>query len=1141
MEDVSTNSNFLFFTNRNEYKGRLKALAIFCILASMLTLIALISYTRQDEANAQISLFDLFGLFTGDEIIKIKALSTHNWLGIFGAFLADKIYNGTFGLSLILLPVFAMVWFYEIFKNLTLEKKTVKYSIFYLFSIITIATLSGVLRQTETFAALPKELSGSVGYFIADLCRNVFGIIGTFSIFGFTMFVAAVYAFSLKPVTAVRNFLIWLKKHGYFISFKVVETRGEREEYAKEESLDSINNELNIDEDNFDEAEVLEASESNYTPNFVINNQAVLNETANILQLATDKAADSFTEEQILKNKFSNLNTLKNVSRQEAIEQPARRSLSITIRNNNVATGFERYFGEETIDYNSALVPQHNELAIAGEESNTIENRVGFGGGANSNKNDFGYYNNYNDKEPELPINGVNNYSNGTTDLPFNSFNEMEDNLIEDIFDEEPETQNQNTNNTYNAQNQQINNSIENNVVVNYNKVEINNYVNPSQIEYADVEYGEMRDEYVETHIVPKDMPVVDMETPILGEEVKPQEPEILDEFMLEFNQIANELSGQSAKIEEHIELDNLLTNIEKTLLTQHNKEIGGEIIDLSKISIPIERPANNLNAITFDNSEPISITSKAQLEAIENKFIPQAKITDYGASKAAAPLAVAPISTALLDEKFLYVMPGMNLLRKQEVKITVDEVELREKATILQNKLLQFKINISDINIIPGPVVTQYEFALADGIKVSRVEALQDDIAMALKARGIRILAPVPGKDRVGVEIPNNKPQMVLFSALVDSLEFRQTNMQLPLALGKMTDGKVFVSDLAKMPHVLVAGATGSGKSVGINTIMASLLYKKRPEELKFVIIDPKKVELAQYRTLDKHYLATSPDVKDLIVTQSHEAVSILKSLVLEMELRYDLLADVFCKNLTEYNEKIDNGRVKDTEKYLHKKMPYLVVIIDEFADLILTAKEVEEPVQMLAQKARAIGIHIVLATQRPSVDVITGIIKANFPTRMAYMVTQKVDSKTILDMNGAEQLLGNGDMLIVPNGSSTPIRLQNAYISSDESEDLASFIGSQPGYSSPYMLPSINKATEDGLFDISNADPLFMDVVRMVIREQQATVSNFQRKLSLGFSRAGRLMDDLERAGIVSPANGTKPRQCLIDSMEEFERLFM
>lgn len=1132
MEDVSTNSNFLFFTNRNEYKGRLKALAIFCILASMLTLIALISYTKQDEANAQISLFDLLGLFTGDEIIKIKALSTHNWLGIFGAFLSDKIYNGTFGYSLILLPVFGMVWFYEIFKNLTLNKKTVKYSIFYLFSIVTIATLSGVLRLTETFATMPKEWSGSVGYFIAELCRNVFGVFGTFSIFSFTMFVAAVYAFSLKPVTAVRNFLIWLKKHGYFISFKVVETRGEREEYAKEENLDSINKELNIEEE-IEEAEVVE---NTYTPNFVINNQAVLNETANVQPLITDKTADNFTEEQIIKNKFSNLNNLKNVSRQDAMEQPARKSLSITIRNNNVATGYERFFGEETLDYNSALVPQHNELAIAGEESNTIENRVGFGGGSNNNS-DFGYYNNYNDKEPELPINGVNIYSNSTTELPYNSFEELEDELIEDIFNEEPISPNQNSNNTYNAQNQQINNNInniENNVIVNLNRVEINNYVNPSQIEYADVEYGEMRDEYVETHIVPKDLPVVDMTNPILGEEIKAQEPEIEDEFLKEFNQIASELAGQSAPKEEPIELDSLLNNIEKTLLTQHSKEIENEVVDLSKVSIPIERPA-----ITIDSNAPI--TSKAQLEAIENKFIPQATISNYGASRAVAPPAIAPISTALLEEKFPYTMPGMNLLRKQEIKITVDEEELREKATILQNKLLQFKINISDINIIPGPVVTQYEFALADGIKVSRVEALQDDIAMALKARGIRILAPVPGKDRVGVEIPNNKPQMVLFSALVDSIEFRQTNMQLPLALGKMTDGKVFVSDLAKMPHVLVAGATGSGKSVGINTIMASLLYKKRPEELKFVIIDPKKVELAQYRTLDKHYLATSPDVRDLIVTQSHEAVSILKSLVLEMELRYDLLADVFCKNLTEYNEKIDIGRVKDTEKYLHKKMPYLVVIIDEFADLILTAKEVEEPVQMLAQKARAIGIHIVLATQRPSVDVITGIIKANFPTRMAYMVTQKVDSKTILDMNGAEQLLGNGDMLIVPNGSSTPIRLQNAYISSDESEDLASFIGSQPGYSSPYMLPSINKAAEDGLFDIANADPLFMDAVRMVIREQQATVSNFQRKLSLGFSRAGRLMDDLERAGIVSPANGTKPRQCLLDSMEEFERLFM
>jgi len=498
-------------------------------------------------------------------------------------------------------------------------------------------------------------------------------------------------------------------------------------------------------------------------------------------------------------------------------------------------------------------------------------------------------------------------------------------------------------------------------------------------------------------------------------------------------------------------------------------------------------------------------------------------------------------IGTSIHDEKIDYSHPVKELLNLEFENKPVPESELRMNAQILQEKLETFKIFIDDMAVTPGPVVTQYEFVPAAGIKLSRIEGLSDDLLMALKAKGIRIIAPIPGRGTVGVEIPNSTPSLVRFSELAVSSEFAANQFKLPIALGKTISGEVYIADLTKMPHLLIAGSTGSGKSVGINTIITSLLYKLHPSKLKFVLIDPKKVELPQYVHLRKHFLAISPDIDDLIITNPSDAVIVLKSVVAEMEKRYDILASAGQRNITDYNSKVLQGAYKDNLEVQHREMPYIVVIIDELADLMLTAsKEIEEPITRLAQMARAVGIHLILATQRPSVDVITGLIKANFPTRLAYTVTTKIDSRTILDMQGAEQLLGQGDMLFLPPGLPKPIRIQNAFISTDEVEAVCDFIGRQKGYSEPYYLPSlIEKSDGESFIDKDSRDPLFEEAAKLLIRHQQGSVSVIQRRLKVGYARAGRIIDELEDAGVVGPFDGSKARQVLMDSESELEAI--
>jgi DNA segregation ATPase FtsK/SpoIIIE, S-DNA-T family len=493
-------------------------------------------------------------------------------------------------------------------------------------------------------------------------------------------------------------------------------------------------------------------------------------------------------------------------------------------------------------------------------------------------------------------------------------------------------------------------------------------------------------------------------------------------------------------------------------------------------------------------------------------------------------------------EENIDFKKPGLDLLESlPEVNFVVAEEELTHNAELLKEKLRLFDIDIKDISVTPGPVVTLYEIVPAPGVKISRIVSLEDDIALALAARGIRIIAPIPGKSAIGVEIPNAEASIVKARSVLSKLG--DNKMELPIALGKTINGDVYITDLSKMPHLLIAGSTGSGKSVGINMIISSLLYSKHPSEVKLIMIDPKKIELSFYNQLRKHYLAVSPDLDEEIITVPQNAVLLLKSVEYEMETRYDRLAKAGVRNIVDYNLKIADPvrRPKDTDEIKHYKMPYLVVIVDELADLMITAgKEVEEPITRLAQLARAVGIHLVLATQRPSVNVITGVIKANFSARIAYQVATKIDSRTILDMNGAEQLLGKGDMLFLPTGSPKPIRIQNAFISTDEVEGITEYIKAQPGYSKPFFLPSLydKKKNSSGNF-ITDMDPMFEDAARVIVRHQQGSVSLLQRRLKLGYSRAARIVDQLEEAGIVGPNDGSKARTVIVESEEQLETI--
>ena len=484
------------------------------------------------------------------------------------------------------------------------------------------------------------------------------------------------------------------------------------------------------------------------------------------------------------------------------------------------------------------------------------------------------------------------------------------------------------------------------------------------------------------------------------------------------------------------------------------------------------------------------------------------------------------------------YEYPKLEILNDVgNTKVKVTETELEENKNTIVKTLNDFKIGIESIRATIGPTVTLYEIVPKAGIKISRIKNLEDDVALSLAALGIRIIAPIPGRGTIGIEVPNKNRQMVTLRSVLATEKFRDSKYMLPIALGRTISNEVFIADLAKMPHLLMAGATGQGKSVGINVVLASLLYKRHPAELKFVLVDPKKVELSLFSKIERHYLAALPDAEETIVTDTRKAVSVLSSLCNEMDIRYDLLKEAGTRNIKEYNDKFMKRRLNPVKG--HRYLPYIVLVIDELADLMMTAgKEVEMPIARLAQLARAIGIHLVIATQRPSVDVITGIIKANFPARLSFKVTSKVDSRTILDTSGAEQLIGMGDMLL-SNGSEI-IRLQCAFIDTPEVDALCDFVAEQKGYDTPYLLPEADTDEKDNkAVDMSKLDNMFADAARLMVSHQQGSTSLLQRKLSLGYNRAGRIIDQLEAAGIVGSFEGSKAREVLVSDPEHLEDL--
>ena len=560
------------------------------------------------------------------------------------------------------------------------------------------------------------------------------------------------------------------------------------------------------------------------------------------------------------------------------------------------------------------------------------------------------------------------------------------------------------------------------------------------------------------------------------------------------------------------------------------NKEaLKPTISNSSEITLknaPVELTPPPFPEIIHTNDETFVIEKAPEEDIIEENL----------ASKLVADFGLFDPTLDLSNYKY----PTIDLLKEYSTGgITINQEELEENKNKIVETLRNYKIEIAQIKATVGPSVTLYEIVPEAGIRISKIKSLEDDIALSLSALGIRIIAPIPGKGTIGIEVPNKNPTMVSMKSVIGSAKFQEAEMELPIALGKTISNETFVVDLAKMPHLLMAGATGQGKSVGLNAVITSLLYKKHPAEIKFVLVDPKKVELTLFNKIERHYLAKLPDTDDAIITDNAKVINTLNSLCVEMDNRYSLLKDAMVRNIKEYNDKFKSRKLNPENG--HRFLPYIILVVDEFADLIMTAgKEVETPIARLAQLARAIGIHLIIATQRPSVNVITGLIKANFPARIAFRVTSKIDSRTILDGQGADQLIGRGDMLYT-NGNDM-VRVQCAFIDTPEVDKITEYIGAQKAYATAYLLPEFI-GEESGInldMDISERDPLFREAAEVIVNAQQGSASLLQRKLKLGYNRAGRLIDQLEAAGIVGPFEGSKARSVNILDMSSLDQFF-
>jgi S-DNA-T family DNA segregation ATPase FtsK/SpoIIIE len=580
------------------------------------------------------------------------------------------------------------------------------------------------------------------------------------------------------------------------------------------------------------------------------------------------------------------------------------------------------------------------------------------------------------------------------------------------------------------------------------------------------------------------------------------------------FVPLDNNLSEEAEAFKSAFEIP--LENLEPTITHHSGIEIKKNVTEEKKLEIEVTEVEDDIEMVIETVTE-----EKSETDNLADKLV-----EDFGLFDPTLELGN-------------FQFPSLDLLKKYDSEsITINQEELEENKNKIVDTLSNYKIGIASIKATIGPTVTLYEIVPDAGVRISKIKNLEDDIALSLSALGIRIIAPIPGKGTIGIEVPNKNATIVSMRSVIASQKFQKSDMQLPIALGKTISNETLVVDLAKMPHLLMAGATGQGKSVGLNAVLTSLLYKKHPAEVKFVLVDPKKVELTLFNKIERHYLAKLPGSEEAIITDTTKVVHTLNSLCIEMDNRYDLLKNAFCRNIAEYNEKFKARKLNPNDGHVY--LPYIVLVIDEFADLIMTAgKEVETPIARLAQLARAIGIHLIIATQRPSVNVITGLIKANFPARIAFRVTSKIDSRTILDSSGADQLIGRGDMLYTQGNDM--IRVQCAFVDTPEVERVTDFIGSQKAYPDAHLLPEyVDDESGTSIdIDIADRDKLFREAAEMIVIAQQGSASLLQRKLKLGYNRAGRIIDQLEAAGIVGHFEGSKARQVLVPDLTSLDQL--
>ena len=1013
-----------------------QVLGFCCIVAAVLVLLAIVSYSPDDASRAETKFGDLPALFLPHsdhadpvrEAVRANADQARNWLGLVGAMLADFLINKTIGYAAIIYPIFFGAWSLAFFRFTYKQRR--RLTLATTFFLITAILFSATAGTASNFIHLPGEWSGSVGQFLGLAFARLIGTAGAFIIYGAAFVIMLVFSIDLD---IERTFL---RMKGWWSAFILFSRRKIIEFWDKREARQLARDERRAEEAEFEreaeeqelEADRIEVQAQEIQP--VV--EAVAPPPVKKPEQETPvKKTPKIVETPIIEpvapigqiSPVGPISPIRPISPQEAT--------AIEVAPNKQITHGQPLLKVRPATKSEVGIPiprmTRQDRDRLGERSKHFSRLTN---GAIQN-------------EP-TPLPLLPSRIDPMALLAVPSMGAVPSQSVVDMIADDA----------------------------------IHN-INTSEEVISPIASGLL-------HMTPKFQPAITSETAM---------------------------------------------NVEPVIAVGDEKVLSNEALphSITEEYAEVVRDHQALGKLVAKDS-----IQKAFLNTEEDLFIEEGR-------KSIVP------ENPYLEILTKFRNPGFDILTPADPKDALDanDEELAKKGRLLRDKLATFGVEIENITVTPGPVVTLYEFTPAEGVKVSRVENLTDDIALAMKARGIRIIAPIPGRGTIGVEIPNDVPKMVRIRPLFESESFRNTKMNLPIALGKTISGDVYVDDLNKMPHLLIAGATGSGKSVGVNGIIASLLYAKSPRDVKFVIIDPKKIELSLYKRLRKHYLIVSPEAGEDIVTTPAFAVLALKAVEIEMERRYDKLAKAAVRSLADYNIKVAQGKLRSTQEEQHYHLPYIVVVIDELADLMITAaREIEEPICRIAQMARAVGIHLILATQRPSVDVITGVIKANFPARVAYQVATRVDSRTILDTMGAEQLLGNGDMLYQPSGTPKPIRLQSPFISTEEVEAIIDAVAVQDGdklsYSRPWTLPSLRqKEGKGGSYDDEEEgrDPLFEDAAQIVVRHQQGSVSLLQRRLKVGYSRAARIMDELEQAAIVGAFDGSKARQVLCETGAELE----